>query len=687
MSVVSSTIANIYDGVSQQPPTLRSVSQCELQENCISSLVDGVGKRPPTNHVTSISWDTWVAGGDNVFVHWINKNLNERYIAFIKSGSVATYDLADGTDTNGTLTSTAYLGASDPRTGYKAITIADYTIVINKDQVTAMGAASAPGSYGQKNTYADLPNPVNTSYYEVMGSGGGDFDNYFVLGNGSVWTEVVRPGLYNAFDASTMPHALIRQSDATFDFEALTWDVRNVGDDDTNPIPSFIGEAITSGFFYKNRLGFIANQQTVMSVNGEFFDFWRDTARAVLDSDPIDVSSSNPKASSVDHAVAMDESLLLFSQETQLILSGGDTLTPKNVSIDVSTQFQLNTLCEPTASGSNVYFATNNGQYTGIREYFLNSDINTRDAADITAHVPDYISGNAHKIIPATNQDMLFILTRDEPNIIYVYKYYWAGDDKLQSSWSKWVLQEGCVIHSAAVMDSKLYLAIEYQQGSGGNSTMSIEYIELQGGQEDGDLGFVVHLDRKVNLTSGSYDSGTDTTTWTVPYTLSTTPQACLGSTAGNDAGKALTLTSGGAGDTEITALGDWSSVDIYVGSQYLKKYRMSPQYVRGENKAVRDGRLQLKDVTIDYVNSGSFKAIVTPEGRDATEYEFTAKTLGDSNLILGSPIMSSGNFRFPIQSNARTTVIEFQNDSFLPSRFQSIHWIGWFYPRARSTV
>ena len=54
MSLVSSTIPNLINGVSQQPPEIRLPSQCEVQENGISSVVNGLEKRPGTEHVKKL---------------------------------------------------------------------------------------------------------------------------------------------------------------------------------------------------------------------------------------------------------------------------------------------------------------------------------------------------------------------------------------------------------------------------------------------------------------------------------------------------------------------------------------------------------------------------------------------------------------------------------------------------------
>ena len=74
MALVSSTIPNLINGVSQQPAEIRLPSQCEVQENALSSVVDGLSKRPPTQHVAKIIASTLT----NASVHVVDRDENNR---------------------------------------------------------------------------------------------------------------------------------------------------------------------------------------------------------------------------------------------------------------------------------------------------------------------------------------------------------------------------------------------------------------------------------------------------------------------------------------------------------------------------------------------------------------------------------------------------------------------------------
>ena len=89
MPLVSRTIPNLVQGVSQQPEVLRLSSQATSQINGFSSVVEGLKKRPPTNYIAKLSSSSF----GNCFVHTINRDANERYVVIVKNGSIEVYDI------------------------------------------------------------------------------------------------------------------------------------------------------------------------------------------------------------------------------------------------------------------------------------------------------------------------------------------------------------------------------------------------------------------------------------------------------------------------------------------------------------------------------------------------------------------------------------------------------------------
>lgn len=665
MALINRSIPNLYQGISQQSPSMRLPTQCEVQENAFSSIVEGLKKRPPTQFLAKLS----SASVGDAYIHVINRDSTERYIVVVYGSDLKVYDFSGNEKTVSFPNGKGYLTASVPREGFAAVTVADYTFFVNKTVTTALNSATASGtSKGSKQRLTDLPSTGNTTgdIWEVSGDSSNNFDNYWVKWDGAVWRETIKPGTKYQFNASTMPHQLVRQADGTFVFQEATWSERTVGDDKSNPTPSFIGRTLNDVFFYRNRLGFCSDENVIFSQAGDFFNFWSDTVTNVLDSDPIDVSVNHTKVAVVRHAVPFNTSLMLFADQVQFQMSARDLLTPKTVNINVTTEFEMNPKCKPVGSGQDLYFAVEKGGFTGIREYYVQPLTYTNDASEITAHCPKYIPSGAYKIISSNLEDLLFVLNTTNRNEIYVYKYFWGADnEKVQSSWSVWKLDAEDHILNGEVINNNLYIVVQRSDG------LYLEVINFQAGLVDDDMGVLVHLDHKVKLT-GTYNSTTNTTTWTTPY-ADEDLTVVLGGGFGTDAGTVLNTSQ--PTSTTITALGNYSAHPVYVGELYTMRYQLSEIFFKDNNdkSSITHYQLMLKNLEVLYTKTGYLRIEVTPDRRSPYVYTFSGNMVGST--VLGTIPVNGGKLRAPVYTSTKGLKIEFVNDTYLPCFLQSAEW------------
>jgi hypothetical protein len=360
---------------------------------------------------------------------------------------------------------------------------------------------------------------------------------------------------------------------------------------------------------------------------------------------------------------------LLFSDEAQFQLTTptNTALTPKTTQINQITKYSCNVKAKPVGVGQDVYFSIDRGNYSGVLEYYVQPQTFTNEAADVTAHVPKYLPTGVYKLIGSSIYDIVFAISTTNRNKVYVYKFYWGEEDKkAQSSWSEWALNSADVILGGDVLGSRLYLAIQRSDG------VFLEYIDLQAGASDSGMGVLVHLDRKTTLT-GSYNAGTNTTTWTLPYSFSGDIEAVLGSSFSSNKGKILTISRPLA--TTLATPGDYSSGAVYVGVPYTFSYTFSPFYFKDESKvSVEQYKMKLRDMEITYENSGFFKVDVTPYQRDTSTYITTGQGLG-TTAVLGDIPVSSGSLRVPLFTSSEGLEVTITNDSWLPCYVQSAEW------------
>ena len=546
---------------------------------------------------------------------------------------------------------------------------------------------------GKVQRFSDLPTVAPRGFVtEIIGDASSSFDNYFCVfepsdagdafGSGT-WKETVKPGIPCKLDPATLPHALIRQADGTFTFGPLEWGERSCGDETSAPFPSFVGRTLNGLFFYRNRLSFLSGENVVMSEVGEFFNFFLTTVTTLVDSDVVDVAASHTKSSILHHAVAFSGGLLLFSDQSQFVLEHDTVLSNATVSIKPVTEFEASMKATPVSSGKTVFFATDKGEWGGVREYITlpdNSDQN--DASDITAHVPRYVRGGISRLECSTNEDMLLVLSDQKRTSLWLYKYFWNGSEKIQSAWSRWDMC-GEVL-SAAILNTGIYLIMQYGDG------IYLEKMDITPGYKDEGETFEYCLDRKIteqDVTLGAYDAINKTTAITLPYDIPTgyTP-VVVTRTGGQDAPGNLLRRVRVTGPRTLTVEGpDAHGKKLFIGIPYTSSYTFSTFAIReGDNKGnvVTTGRLQLRRLTLNCSNTGFLHMYVTPKFRPTSTYTFTGRELGHGTNIIGAIPLYTGTINFPILSLNTQVEVKVGSDSFLPFALVNASWEGFYNTR-----
>lgn len=715
----------LYNGVSQQPATVRLPSQAEGVVNCLQSVVDGTRKRPPSQNVARLSEGTFVAP----FLHTINRDTDNRFTVVILDGNLRVFDM-DGEERIVSFPAGAsYLASDNPRHDFACITVADYTFIVNKSAIVQMEGVAAdqtaqPSNYywlnrqqagdysygdgnvpmyqyppnptvasvtGSVQTFQDLPKtPTNGQLYQIKGNSESNFSSYYVVRKAGVWEETVLPGLKNRINATTMPHALVRQNNGTFIFAPFSWAPRCVGDEVTNPNPTFVGRTIRDITFAENRLLVISDENHIWSAAGDFGNFYRKTVTDDLVDAPIDSSVPSAKVSLLNFVLPFNSSVMLFSDQTQFVVSRNPSIGTASMSLscDVATEYECSKLVRPAALGANAYFGSENGDYVKVWEYFVREDGVATDAADITAHCPKYIPAGLSKLATSSEHDQLVLLTDGLPNGMFVYRMYWQVDEKAQSSWSRWEFETGDVVINAELLDDFIYTVTQRADG------VWLDRIHLQSGAKTPGLPFDVLLDRRCEV-QGVYLPEGDQTEFTLPYPHNENTRIVLGGafeTPGALLDPTLYVASN---EHSLRVPGNHSEGTCWAGQKYSQVFEFSEQFVLDQNGvAVNTGRLQLRAMTVYFVDTAYFKTVVDPykdgsqtevtEIVPALSSEFTAKTIGSSALVVGSPVFQNGAYTFQLYAPATSARIQLVNDSHVNSTFQKAEIEMFYFNRSR---
>ena len=539
--------------------------------------------------------------------------------------------------------------------------------------------------YKKVPSITDLPVYCKNGFrVKIVGDAEVNADDYYVkfetqngadFGQG-VWVEDIGYGVTTDINGNTLPQQLIRTNENTFTLGAMNIDTRKVGDDISNPMPSFIGKRLSGMFRFKNRIGFLCEDNVIMTEAGlgsvsddgtVNFNFFRTTVTTVLDSDPIDIAVSSSKYTDLKAAVGFQENLILFSENTQFALKGGDLLTPSSVSVAPLTNFDSNGTSDPVAIGSYIYFGFNRGNHTGIREFTVNANTDNYDATEITEHVPTYIPKDIKNLTGSTAENIIVAKPDGEPKTLYIYNYFWSGAKKLQGAWSKLIMPFNVIGYG--ILDSNLFLI-----GTKESKTHLLS-MPLQSGLKDTGMNYNTYLDMRKE------------------HTLSNATAVPLGFTASigdrvqvwDDEGQSLhdqTLTSTA---TSVT-LGTAHTGKVFSGIVYTMKYVFSEQVFKqqaGNSKAPSGfTRAQIRNGALFFNDTRGFKVKVQPDNRDETTHTFTPTLIGTSSV--GNIELESGNFRFPVFTDAQGTTITVENDSALPANFSSAEFETFVHERSK---
>lgn len=543
---------------------------------------------------------------------------------------------------------------------------------------------AAFGFHKTTQKFTNLPvSAPNGFTVQVKGEEGSETDDYYVKYDSSqqVWVECPKPGILSTIKKSTMPHALIRQANGTFVFQEVNWGTRSSGDDDSNPIPSFIGQTINNLVYFRNRLGLLSGENIILTRSGDFFNFWVQSAVSMQDTDPIDLAVSDTKIAVLYYAVPFDSELILFSKDAQFSLMSTNVLSPKDAYIPPAlTHFGSSLKAAPINAGRNIYFPAERNQYTTIREFFTAMDnTESKDAQDITAHIPNYIPNGVYKMIPSTIENLFLCLTEGEENAVYVYKYLFVDGQRQQASWSKWDLGDRIV--GGEFINSYLYIVIER------NGYYCLERISFTFNTKDfNEEPYRVLLDCKNThlVESEEYDSINDETILNIPEIWGNSYDSSKTHSVVTDDGVYETEDENGI----VRLRGDYTNKYVIIGINYTFRIALSPIYVKQVGntgyQALIDGRLQLKNAWFNHSRTGTFDVTVSIPTKRNYSYRYTSRTLGTLTNVLGEMPQDTGKFKFPVQAQNTECKITLSSDCPLPVCIVGAGWVGNYVRRTR---
>lgn len=507
-----------------------------------------------------------------------------------------------------------------------------------------------------------------------------DTDGDEQSGSGVRWEETLSQGITYKMNKNTLPHTLISEPDGSFTFDLGIWEDRRVGNEATNPFPSFVGGTVSSIGTFQNRMLFTSNEASVFSRTNNFFDFFRETTQTESDSDPIDAFADTSEINNLLHHAVLDGDIIFFAENGQFLIKGTSPITKSNIIFKKVTSYPLNVSAAPAVTGESVMFSFTAGKYAGIREMFTDSFTDTKRARPITEHVAEYISGKPIDLIASPNINTLFIRT-DTSDSLYVYDWLWAGDQKVQSAMHTWKIG-GSILFAKFISDI-VFFVIERPDG------VYLERMPLGNDADDNGLTFPVALDQRAVVTA---TWNIDRWEFTVPYSLTDTTNLRFVRGDGcwdADKGTSVIFETDGVNYWSYDDLADTTvttTCTLTVGTTFLSRYIPTQPYLKdGNGRAMGLDRFTLGRVTINYESIGLTNITVTDtRSRRTWLYEYNGRMMGGWNNRVGFAPLDSGRFPFPVRLQSADAQIEISTEDYRPFIIRDMEWEGMFRQRGR---
>ena len=546
------------------------------------------------------------------------------------------------------------------------------------------------------NDVTKLPNQCRHGYVvKISNSRMSDEDDYYVRfegendkdGTGS-WSECAKPGIVLGFDVATMPIIIQRTATTTFTVKQFTYQDRTVGDDQTNPLPSFVGARINKVLFFRNRLAFLSGENVVLCRPGTVGlpDFFIETALTVSAADPVDISASSMFPSELFDGIEVNTGLIVFSTNQQFLLAADDTVfNPDTVKLRSISTFNYNKDITPISLGTTVGYVDNSNKFSRFNEMANVAREGEPNIVEVSKLVPTLLPKDID-LLTNSRENSIVLYGKTGSNVVFGYRYFQVTEKRSQAAWFKWTFKNNLIYHFI-IDDEYFFLDADYY----------LQSVKLVQSDDDPSLttadgtNFQLHLDNHTTVSGGSFDAATNLTTfsgvsWLSSVTGGTSNLVIIdegGTPAPTDGqGRYAECTVSG---TSFTVPGNWQGITVTIG--YLYEYRVKlpriyPTTQQGETvKADVNSSLVIHRVKFHFGKIGTYETTLERIGKsDYTErYESTIMDAYDASR---GPYLDEYIKTVPVYERNMNVDITLKSSHPAPATLRAMSWEGDYSPR-----
>lgn len=448
-----------------------------------------------------------------------------------------------------------------------------------------------------------------------------------------------------------------------------TFTISTTGDDDSAPMPFFVGRKVTYLSTFQNRLLIGSGGTLAVSQTDDYLNFFRTTVLTLPASDPFEMLPQGSEDDELFHSTLYDQDLVIFGKRRQYVISGTVALTPTSANMPVMASYEGVAEAAPVAAGGFIFYVKRGEQYTNVFQIQPGQNEKSPEAFPASSQIDRYINGGVTEMLSATGSpSLLFMRTNKSPSSLYVFAYLDKPDGRKMDAWSRWDFNAtlGSVAGFSNVTDG--LIAVSVRVGAAGRVYAVADFCPTVTG-----LSNRPYLDSQREYALVSPGTGslslTGGTSWAAAFDFRSVRR--LTGTLLPDVAQLQANYPGEPG--------------LVVGAVQVASFTPTNPFMRdSKDKAIMSGRLTISKLVMAFKDSTGFSWQLTYRDEVATSVTFNGRILGAPDNIVGIEPIATGQHNIPVGRETRQYDLTISARRWYPLTVTALEWSGQFFNRVQ---
>ena len=444
-----------------------------------------------------------------------------------------------------------------------------------------------------------------------------------------------------------------------------------VGDNDSSPLPYFVGRKITYLGVFQDRLLVGSGGVLRASKVGEYLNFFRSSVLTAPADDPLEILAQGSEDDELRHSVLYDRDLVVFGNKRQYAVSGRTPLTPTSALLAPISSHAHAASLPPIASGGFIFYAKLGEKDSSVHQIQPGINPESPESFPVSSQIDTYLDGACIEMATISKPTALFLRTTGKRSSLFVFDYLDTTEGRKQDAWNRWDFHEdlGPIIGLSGTTDGVLIFSLRYHTLAGGGTAYSVvadlcpmttglaSYPYLDSVRPLGHLGTVSPSLHSITLGP-----------WYVAFD-GTSEYAFIGDALAEV-------------DTLLDEFPDATGPQAGI-TQEAVFIPTNPMVLDRNGKAITSGRLTITKLLASFKNSSGFSTDILAN-RVTETVDYLGRVMGALVNVVGREPVSDYQQSIPVGRETREYKLTIRSRTWLPFTLTSLEWVGQLFNRTQ---